>query len=949
VITAALYQFAPSQFWVQRLGWALLHFFWQGTAIAIVYTLLRSRLAAHSLSARGRYALACAALAAMGMAPLLTFLLLPGADARSVTVVSPQVALWTFSPAESRRLLTGVVSLWVVGVGAFSIRLFGGWRFTARLRSTAHPAPAEWQRTLEQIAARLGGVVLSEATQPVRLLISAMVDVPTVIGWLRPVILVPIEFLGGLPEGYITALLAHEMAHIRRYDYLASMLQSLIEAVLFYHPAVWWISEQIRAERELCCDDLAVAASGDVITYARALAELESRQPSRKPVLAANGGSLVNRIGRLIEPARANANTLPGPAAAWAMILLWLAGVGVATVHAGPHSGPMPVPSPPVGSPNPTTARSATAPSSPLAALGGALGGALGNNARKTVLFDPFFAAQQAQPQSPGVKGSDTPEPRDTSSLFAKLQPPPELTFEDLQAAIGPITTDDPPRLQASPQQQPAPRKEPETGAVFRSGTRLVEVEVVVREKKSPGPVPLFAGTIFGSPGPVVQSLRKEDFTFLDEGQVQPIAVFHAGPSSIDSNPMVIPPGAVSNRTDSRGRPLNGVTVVLIDQLNTHFDLKGYEHLGVTKLLRSLTAADRVALYTLGRDLQVMQDFTDDPHKLIDAVAKLDQGLIPVDPATIVRDGDDSIGWADWAEDRGKTTAQAMKRIVQHLSGVPGRKNLVWFEDEPVPAEVAAMLRQANIAVYPVLVRAVGAGLVTKSAGGHIGQELAREHAAQNLAALTGGRAFFDAMDLPAALQTAEEDSRSSYVLGYYPNEEMLDGKYHNITVLLKTGSVKNDAFEVSYRAGYLATKLPTKDEFFDNPLDLAGVGLAAQLRPDPTRPGRRQLHVTVDLHDVQLESKDGRLSGAFQLALIFIPSKPGPSQSAPSQSAPSQSTKAMTVRVNFGADRLQKALKDGYAVNVGGLDAQSGEIRVVVQDVASGVAGSVRLPLGGK
>jgi hypothetical protein len=131
------------------------------------------------------------------------------------------------------------------------------------------------------------------------------------------------------------ALLAHEIAHIRRSDYLASILQCVAEAVLFYHPAVWWISEPIRAERELCCDDLAVVASGDILTYAQALTALESLQPSRlAPVLAANGGSLVNRIRRLIEPSPSIENTLPGPGAAWAMTLLWLTGIGVATLHA---------------------------------------------------------------------------------------------------------------------------------------------------------------------------------------------------------------------------------------------------------------------------------------------------------------------------------------------------------------------------------------------------------------------------------------------------------------------------------------------------------------------------------------------------------------------------------------------------------------------------------------
>ncbi len=353
-------------FWVQRLGWALLHFLWQGTAIAIAFAILR-RLLVRSLSTQRRYVLACLALAAMTVAPALTFLVVP------VSAPPAQNTLWSVSASEWQRLLPGVVALWLLGVLVFSLRLLGGWRFTARLRSTAHPAPPEWQHTVERIAACVG------AGQRVRLLISSMVDVPTVIGWLRPVILVPVEFFTGLPVEHIHALLAHEIAHIRRLDYLASMLQSIAEAVLFYHPAVWWISEQMRAERELCCDDIAVAVGGDVLTYARALAELESRQPPRlKPALAANGGSLVNRIRRLVEPesARERGNNLPGPGAAWAMILLWSAGVGVSAVHAA--QAPVIVPHPVALSPDPLPT--------------------MASHARNTLLFDPFLSAQLQQP-----------------------------------------------------------------------------------------------------------------------------------------------------------------------------------------------------------------------------------------------------------------------------------------------------------------------------------------------------------------------------------------------------------------------------------------------------------------------------------------------------------------------------------------------------------------------
>ncbi len=356
-----------THFWIQRLGWALLHFLWQGTAIAVVFALLR-RLLGRWLSAQGRYVLACGALAAMTAAPALTFLVVP--------VAAPQTTAWSVSASEWQTFLPGVVTLWLSGVLVFSVRLFGACRFTARLRSAAHPAPAEWQLMLQRIAASVG------ARESVRLLISSMVGVPTVIGWLRPVILVPVEFFTGVPVEHIKALLAHEIAHIRRLDYLASMLQSIAEAVLFYHPAVWWISEQIRAERELCCDDIAVAVSGDVLTYARALAELESRQPVLKTALAANGGSLVNRIRRLLEPesARERGNNLPGPGAAWAMILLWIAGVGVSAVHAA-QTPVMPRTLAPVR---------VTLSPDPLPTLA--------SRARNTLLFDPFLSAQLQQP-----------------------------------------------------------------------------------------------------------------------------------------------------------------------------------------------------------------------------------------------------------------------------------------------------------------------------------------------------------------------------------------------------------------------------------------------------------------------------------------------------------------------------------------------------------------------
>ena len=167
-------------------------------------------------------------------------------------------------------------------------------------------------------------------SRPVQLLVSSLVQAPVVVGWLRPAVLVPVGALAGLPADQVEALLLHELAHIRRHDYLVNLLQGVVEAILFYHPAVWWISGHIRVERELCCDDMAVAASGDVLTYARALAGLESARPAHAGmVMAASGGSLVNRIARLAGRPRPAPRTFSGSATIMAAMIIAATTLGV--------------------------------------------------------------------------------------------------------------------------------------------------------------------------------------------------------------------------------------------------------------------------------------------------------------------------------------------------------------------------------------------------------------------------------------------------------------------------------------------------------------------------------------------------------------------------------------------------------------------------------------------
>src|SRR5213075_1678041 len=130
----------------------------------------------------------------------------------------------------------------------------------------------------------------------VKLVESAAVEVPAVISWLRPVVLLPASTLTGLAPKQIEMVLAHELAHIRRHDFLVNILQAVVETLMFYHPAVWWMSRRLRIERENCCDDLAVAVCGDALQYARALTRLEELRGGPRIALAANGGSLLTRV-----------------------------------------------------------------------------------------------------------------------------------------------------------------------------------------------------------------------------------------------------------------------------------------------------------------------------------------------------------------------------------------------------------------------------------------------------------------------------------------------------------------------------------------------------------------------------------------------------------------------------------------------------------------------------
>jgi TonB family protein len=294
----------------QAISQALLHFVWQG--MLVVIALWITLFAMRRRSAASRYAVSCAALGLMAILPAITAYVLyqrpQPFGARGPSETAGQfvaVATSGTAPGWLALVQAWAVPVWCCGVLLFSIRLMWASHQVSKLRRRGEPAEATLLATVARLADRLG------LRRGVQILISSIADGPSVVGVLRPVILLPAATLLGLAPQQLEAVLAHELAHIRRYDYLVNIVQMMIEALLFYHPAVWWTSARIRRERELCCDDAAVAVCGDSLGYARALASLERlRATAPSLALASTDGPLAFRIKRLIG-ASASEERLP--------------------------------------------------------------------------------------------------------------------------------------------------------------------------------------------------------------------------------------------------------------------------------------------------------------------------------------------------------------------------------------------------------------------------------------------------------------------------------------------------------------------------------------------------------------------------------------------------------------------------------------------------------------
>ncbi|WP_243321195.1 M56 family metallopeptidase [Geothrix sp. SG200] len=332
---------------LRSTGWALLHSLWQDALLALLAA-LALRLARRR-SAELRYAIAFVTLGLLVLAFAGTLVWISaGGDPLSTAdpvLIAPMGGgggLGGWMARLHAALAPWIPWLFLAWVLGFSLRLVRmghamAWLYGPCL-SSLQPPPAGWPRRFEALR------VSARVRVPVRLGLSDRVDSLVVLGWLKPVVLVPAAAFLSLPPEALDALLAHELAHVRRGDFLANLAQTLAEAVLFYHPAVWWLSRRIRQEREHCCDDAAVRACGDPILYASALVgleELRSRSnliPDLAP--AASGGHLMLRIQRLLRPHPTHPAASPMAALIPALLLAAVLGLTTLSATNAPKSAP---------------------------------------------------------------------------------------------------------------------------------------------------------------------------------------------------------------------------------------------------------------------------------------------------------------------------------------------------------------------------------------------------------------------------------------------------------------------------------------------------------------------------------------------------------------------------------------------------------------------------------
>lgn len=497
----------------------------------------------------------------------------------------------------------------------------------------------------------------------------------------------------------------------------------------------------------------------------------------------------------------------------------------------------------------------------------------------------------------------------------------------------------------------------------------MVEVNVIVEDAN----------------GEPVAGLSRDDFAVFDgrrEEEIGSFAVESLRPLAAQSHQLA--PRTFSNRVEYRAGTPTSATIILLDGLNTRFADQVYSREQVFRFLQKLDPQERIALYTLSRGPHVLHDFSDDPAALRKALDRF-QTRVPLELEASERDESPTVlpGLDAWLgevrehlievyeKDRALRTARSLVAIADHVARLPGRKNLVWISGSfpfrigvdrfPSPQDLvsdprsflpeieraAGALSDANLAVYPVDAR----GLVTPSEFSPERETISREVRRVDrreigtmnvLAERTGGVAFYNTNDIYGAVRRAVDDSRLTYVLGYYPSHEKWNGKFREIKVTVKRPGVR-----VRHRSGYFALaeksldpgeRQAVLDAAMWNPMDATRLGVTVHVRTVPAPgPAVLELEMELDPRDVTLQSHEGNWVGALDLLLVQL----GP-ENRKLRSASHVASLRLT-EDDYEQANTKRAVNLSARVEI---VPGTSLLRVLVRDIPSGALGSLTIPL---
>ena len=500
---------------------------------------------------------------------------------------------------------------------------------------------------------------------------------------------------------------------------------------------------------------------------------------------------------------------------------------------------------------------------------------------------------------------------------------------------------------------------------VLKSTTRLVQVSVIAQDGK----------------GQPVTDLNKDDFRIKVNGKDQPIKIFSMDASGgLPKSEEKLPPGVFTNRL-AANTGQSGITIVLLDTLNTpSWPDQVQAKAEVIRYLRTLQPTDHIGLYTLGTSLRVLHDYTEDSSELLSRLAAIKKedldALNTKEPADALHRDAQTLDLlqrslpfatplerARFTSDRILGTLKAIEFIADHLAKTPGRKNLIWVSGgfplfvysphngvdsftEEINETVRAV-NDANMAIYTVDAR----GLMTGSAGAAPPPSGGRQRAPkmvgvsnqntmEEVASRTGGRAYYNTNDLAKAIHAAVDDSRVTYMLGFYPVDESFDGKFHKIEV-----QVERKGVHLRYRKGFVdlpefpQDEKARKTELAEaawSPLDASGIGILAKVSPSQSKPGSLEIMLVIDTTQVSLQQQADRWVGRLDVLLIQRDNAGKPYNGLDD-----------TINLNFTADSYQKFLKNGFVyAKLIDRASQAQTIRIVVRDSATGAIGSITVPL---